>query len=131
MTNIHMNADQADALQEVANIGMGRAGAALAHVLGAFVTLSIPRVQVIRATEVEQAVMVLLGAGAHSVTAVRQSFRCDAMGEAIVLYGPTGCSGLRDLMGYEDDHEAASSAGARELLLDVANILIGACLGSI
>jgi chemotaxis protein CheC len=49
-------------------------------------------------------------------------------GEALVIYGEHRCVDLADLMGYEHglDH-----AAERELLLDVSNMLVGACLGGI
>jgi len=126
-----MTEDQRDALQEVANIGMGRAGAALAEVLGTLITLSIPRVQVIRAAQLEQTINTLVLADSQEISAVRQSFRCDAEGEAIVIFNAAGCDQLADLMGYDQDHGSCAQAGSRELLFDVANILIGACLGSV
>jgi len=39
-----LNEDQRDALQEIANIGMGQAGSSIAKVWGEFVHLSIPRI---------------------------------------------------------------------------------------
>lgn len=41
MNDIALTEEHRDALQEISNIGMGRAGAALAKLLGAFVTLSV------------------------------------------------------------------------------------------
>jgi len=40
--------DQKDALQEIANIGMGQAGASIAKVLGEFIQLSVPRILIFR-----------------------------------------------------------------------------------
>jgi len=42
---------QRDALQEIANLAMGRAGARLALLLGRFIELSVPRLRVVRATD--------------------------------------------------------------------------------
>ena len=42
-----LSQDQKDALQEIANIGMGQAGASIARVLDEFVQLSIPRILVV------------------------------------------------------------------------------------
>jgi len=116
-----------DALQEVANIAMGEAGASLAQLLGAFVRLSVPRIQISGAVSLPDALGSLIGSG-QRVTAVRQSFLSRVQGEAIVLFGEAGCAEVADLMGYENTLAAGER---REMLLDVANMLVGACLGGI
>jgi len=47
MNEQFLNEDQRDALQEICNVGMGKAAAALAKLLGAFVTLSVPNIRVV------------------------------------------------------------------------------------
>jgi chemotaxis protein CheC len=118
--------EQKEALQEIANIGMGQAGESIARVLDHFVHLSIPRVLILPPADMA-AVLVRTVGGGH-VSAVRQAFHSQMRGEAIVIYGEQRCGDLADLMGYEGglDH-----AGELELLLDVSNILVGACLGGI
>lgn len=118
--------DQQDALQEIANIGMGQAGAAIAKVLDEFVQLSIPRVLFVPSEEVPVALARTLGEGL--VSAVRQAFHNSMRGEAIVIFGEQRCNDLADLMGYERDLDHAAE---RELLLDVSNMMVGACLGGI
>lgn len=121
-----LNQDQKDALQEIANIGMGQAGASIAKVLNEFVQLSIPRILVVPPREVATALASAIGE--PTVSAVRQAFHSAMRGEAIVIYGEHRCNDLADLMGYERDLDHAAE---RELLLDVSNILVGACLGGI
>lgn len=118
--------DQKDALQEIANIGMGQAGATIAKVLGEFVYLSIPRVLIVPPEGVPAALAGSVGNG--SVLAVRQGFHGAMRGEVIVIYGEQRCNDLADLMGYEDDLDHAAEL---ELLLDISNLLVGACLGGI
>jgi chemotaxis protein CheC len=130
MTDLTLTPDQLDALQEVANVGMGRAGAALAGVLDTFVNLSVPRTQVIEVSNLGATLLTMVG-GSMEVTAVRQSFRSEIRGEAVVLFGQGGCSALWDLMGYEQADDTSGTGGAREVLLDVGNILVGACLRSV
>lgn len=122
-----LSQDQKDALQEIANIGMGQAGASIAEVLGEFVQLSIPRVLIVPPEEVPVALAWTVGEG--PVSAVRQAFHSVMRGEALVIYGEQRCNDLADLMGYE--REFLDHAAERELLLDVSNILVGACLGGI
>lgn len=118
--------DQKDALQEIANIGMGQAGESIARVLDHFVHLSIPRVLILPPADMAAALARTVGGG--KVSAVRQAFHSQMRGEAIAIFGEQRCNDLADLMGYEGglDH-----TGELELLLDVSNILVGACLGGI
>jgi chemotaxis protein CheC len=118
--------DQKEALQEIANIGMGQAGSSIAQVLGEFVQLSIPRILVVPPEEVPTALAWSIGEA--TVSAVRQAFHSAMRGEALVIFGQHRCNDLADLMGYEHDLDHAAEI---ELLLDVSNILVGACLGGI
>mgnify|MGYP000883492734 CR=1 FL=1 len=117
---------QQEALQEIANIGMGQAGASIAQALDHFVVLSIPRILAIRPENTADALRRTVGDG--NVTAVRQSFRSFISGEALVIFNEQRCSDLADLMGYDTvtDH-----AEEMEMLLDISNILVGACLKGI
>ena len=127
MTNDILSQDQRDALQEIANIGMGQAGAQIARILDEFVHLSIPRVMLLSPQEVGNALARVVGV--DCVSAVRQAFHSKvARGEALTIFGESRCRDLADLMGYEKDIDHAAE---RELLLDVSNILVGACLGGI
>jgi len=119
--------DQRDAMQEITNVAMGQAGSLLATLLGAFVNLSVPRINVLAVSEVAGAIGSMVGRDIE-VTAVRQSFHGYLRGEAIVIFGQNGCKELDDLMGYD---EVLDHTDEIELLLDVSNILVGACLGGI
>lgn len=129
MNQVQLTGDQRDALQELANIAMGQAGAALARILDTMVTLSIPRIQVVEATSIDESLRAMMG-GSDNVTGVRQSYRCDVEGEALVVYGQDGCAVFSDMLGH-DSSDQRSGSTARELLFDVSNILIGACVGNI
>lgn len=121
-----LNADQREALQEIANIGMGQAGDSIARVMGEFVQLSIPRILALERAEAGAKIAATVGGG--TVDAVRQSFHNQLRGEAIVIYGHDRCNDLADLLGY---HGNIDHAVEQELLLDVTNLLVGACLGGI
>lgn len=119
-----LSEDQRDALQEVTNIAMGQAGSSLAKLLDTFVNLSVPRIRLVEVTQLPEMLSGMVGKDTI-ITAVRQSFQGFIRGEAIVIYDQNGCSDLADLMGYDDEIDAAEE---KELLLDVANVLTGACL---
>ncbi len=122
-----LSPDQRDSLQEITNIAMGQAGASLATLLNTFVNLSVPRINLLALPDVSGSIRNLVGSDVE-VTAVRQSFQGYLMGEAIVIYQQAGCKELASMLGHTDE---LNQAAETELLLDVANILVGACLGGI
>lgn len=117
--------DQHDALQELTNIAMGQAGASLATLLDEFVDLSVPRIRIVAVIDLPPVLAELVGKN-NLVSAARQSFQGYLRGEAIIIFGEPGCQALADLMGFEGE---LGEHGETELLLDVANVLSGACLG--
>ena len=123
-------AEQRDALQEIANLAMGRAAARLALLLGRFIELSVPRVRVVKAADAGGVLSEMTGIR-DNVTAVRQGFRSDIKGEAIVL---CKSGSVDDLCALVDDPYTKSTYEATtrtELVFDVATVLIGACVSCI
>jgi chemotaxis protein CheC len=121
-----LSSDQQEALQEIANVGLGQAGSAIAKVLNHFVRLSIPKVAMVGPHQVADSIPGL--ARGDQVSAVRQAFHSSMRGEAVCVYGGQGCRDLAELMGTSTPEDDASEI---ELLLDITNVLVGACLGSI
>ncbi|AZN36254.1 chemotaxis protein CheC [Iodobacter ciconiae] len=124
---LFLTEEQTDALQEITNIAMGRAGAQLAQILDTFIKLSVPRINIIQASSVSSNILNMIGSK-NAATAIRQSFNGSLSGEAMVVYDQHGCRNLADLMGYDGVIDRASE---RELLLDVGNVLVGACLNGV
>jgi chemotaxis protein CheC len=121
--------DQRDALQEIANIGMGQAGARLASLLGRFVHLSVPRIRMVDTDTLPSAVRDMLDFS-EPVTALRQSFRCDIAGEAISLFDSRSAAHMKFVFRSEDAQaeESDEDMSDAEVLSDVANLIAGACL---
>jgi chemotaxis protein CheC len=122
-----LSVDKRDALQELVNIGMGAAGAALAKALGAFVQLAVPGVDLLD----RRRVATLLDDGSwanQEVEAVRQPFFGEFMGESVMVFDGHTCVELCDLLGYGPDSGASER---QEALLDLANVVIGACVNGI
>ena len=115
-----------DALREVTNVAMGRAAALLAKVLGVFVQLPVPQVNIFEVSELH---MTLLDAQrGERLSAVCQGFIGDGIaGEALLLFHDSEVADMARLMRWRpaDDAETA------EMLLDLASILIGACLSGL
>ncbi|WP_374682783.1 hypothetical protein [Accumulibacter sp.] len=126
MTIEFISEEQREALQEVANIGIGQAGASIAKVLGEFVELSVPQISAVDAAAIPAALAALAGDGIAS--AVRQAFIGELRGEAIVIFAEHSADDLAVLLAYGD---ALDGPAGRELLLDISNVLVGACLGGI
>ncbi|NHQ85172.1 hypothetical protein HA050_03485 [Iodobacter sp. HSC-16F04] len=124
---LFLTEEQTDALQEITNIAMGRAGAQLAQILDTFIKLSVPRINIIQSSSVSRNILNMIGSKS-AATAIRQSFNGSLSGEAMVVYDQHGCRNLADLMGYDGVIDRTSE---RELLLDVGNVLVGACLNGV
>ena len=115
-----------DALREVSNVAMGRAAALLAEELGVFVQLPIPAVNLFEASELH---MALADANrGEQLSAVCQGFVGEAIaGEALLLFHDSQVADIAHLLGLRPGGDVATS----EMLLDLASVLIGACLSGI
>jgi chemotaxis protein CheC len=112
-----------DALAELVNIGMGRAGDSLARLFDTFIHMSIPRLALIEPAQVTAAIAGLVGT-AGPVIVVRQAFASRIRGEALAIYTADGCDAFADLVRYPD-------VSSDELMLEVSNVLVGACVGAL
>lgn len=116
-----------DCYQEIANIAMGRAGDLLARLLDVFVMLPVPNVNIIEASELSMALSAV--EADESISGVCQGFIGDGIsGEALLILNDSSFVDLAALMNYQ---EGVDEQAELELLMDVANVLIGACLGGI
>ncbi|WP_144113030.1 chemotaxis protein CheC [Paraburkholderia sp. BCC1886] len=125
-----LNEDQRDALQEVANLAMGQAATRLARLLDAFIELSVPRVKVVAVAEAAAALREMTGIE-DTVSAVRQGFRSDIKGEALVICRSDSIEELCALVSDPYASSAYEAVSQQELMFDVANVLTGACVSSI
>jgi len=115
-----LSEEQRDALQELMNISMGQAADALARLISTRIMLSIPRI--ISATPAE---FVAMFGAEQTYWFTRQSFLGNANGEVLTLLSKEGCEILAEAMDYE---LPLSETSRCELILELANILAGACL---
>ena len=99
--------------------------------LGHFIELSVPRVRVVKATDAGDALREMTGIH-DNVTAVRQGFRSDIKGEAIVLCRTASIARLMSVVDRTfGDGVYGGMATPDEVVFDVANVLMGACVASI
>jgi chemotaxis protein CheC len=121
------DADQTDALREIVNVGMGAAGNALALTLDTFVKLPVPSIRLIRSADILSAITDLTGTS-RDLTVVRQAFTSSFRGEAVVIFGADSARDLGPYLGYDSE---PSRADREEILLDITNLVVGACIGRI
>lgn len=127
MTPLMLSEEKRDALRELVNMGMGTAGAALAKALNAFVELASPGLDVTDRRSVAKQ----LDAGAwrnSEIEAVRQPFFGAFTGESLMLFDTPGHTEMSGMLGYGPD---SGPVEHQEALLDVANVVIGACVNGI
>lgn len=122
-----LSEEKRDALQELVNLGMGSAGAALATLLGDFVELTVPRIVAVEPSEI-QALVEQGPWTSREILAVRQPFFGELMGESVMLFDGLGYGELAQRLGYR---QPLSPATEEEIALDLANIVISACVGGI
>lgn len=116
---VPLTEEQRDALQELMNISMGQAANALARLINAKITLSIPKIVVVSAGEFQR----IFQSTEHWFT--RQSFVGLVKGEVLTLLAKEGTDTIGELLDYPVPMDEVSQ---EELLLELANILAGACL---
>lgn len=120
--------DKLDAYRELVNVAMGRAGENLAKLMGEFVDLPIPNVNMLESSELLMAVAEINHN--ESVSAVSKGFvSAGIKGEALVIFSDTNTANIVDLLKYEKSLDGQRQE--LEALMDVSNILIGACLNAL
>lgn len=123
---MELTTSQRDALTELINIGYGRAAGALSELTGYRITLQVPKVGMHEMNEVAPLLdHVIQG----EVASVNQMFTGPISGHALLLLDERSALLLSQLL--MDDAVAPSEldAGAREIITEVGNILLNACLG--
>ncbi len=128
-TEQEFTAYQIDALKELANIGMGRAGAKLSEVFEHRVTLNVPNVAMVDADKLD-ALALKFEAGNPIVNIIQQSFIGEIEGRSTFIIGGHNFSDLVSILGYEE-YDAIDERRQKEMLLDVSNAVNSACLSGL
>ena len=122
-----LDPDIRDCYQEITNVAMGQAGDRLARMLGVFVELPIPNVNLIEVSEMH---MMLQDIEAkESVSAVCQGFIGGGVsGEALFILSDSSFDDVAKILSIKEEVDDKVQL---ELLMDAANILIGTCLNGL
>ena len=117
---------QSDALSELINIAFARTGAALSELTGHRVVLNPPEVAVYRTEELRPALAKFVPG---DVASIHQVFAGPVAGDALLLLNYAGAVHLTDLLTDGNNQSVYLDESAREVLTEVGNILLNACLG--
>ena len=117
---------QRDALAELINIAFARTGAALSELTGHRVILNPPEVAIFRSEELRGALAKFVPG---DIASIQQVFAGPVAGDALLLLNYLGAVQLTDLLTDEDKRSNYLDESAREVLTEVGNILLNACLG--
>lgn len=124
---MELTATQKDALIELLNIGFGRAAASLSQLTGHRVLLEVPQISVHAIAELEPALRLVIQ---NEVASVHQIFSGPVAGDALLLLDYSAAGMLKELLTNEAPLPLPIDASAREVLTEVGNILLNACLGT-
>jgi len=116
---------QNDSLSELINIAFSRTGAALSELTGQRVLLSPPSVSIHRTTDLPMALARYIPG---EVASIHQVFAGPVAGDALLLLNYDGAMELTNLLIDEPIPDFLDES-AREVLTEVGNILLNACLG--
>lgn len=119
---------EADALNELFNIGLHRAAASLSELTTQRVIVDLPRLWACPINELQEA---LVGLVEGDLATVHQVFRGEFAGDAVFLLEYEKAAILAGLLtGGEVATGGVIDQSAREVLAEVGNIVLGACLGA-
>ncbi len=120
-------AELIDIYQEITNVAMGQAADLLARLLNVFVQLPVPKVNELEKSELQ---MLLTDISQNqTVSVICQGFiGFGISGEALLIFNDASIDDIAELMQYQENENESDEL---ELLMDISNVLIGACLNGI
>jgi chemotaxis protein CheC len=124
---MELNTRQHDALVELLNIGFGRAGASLSRLTGHRVLLDVPQVSIHPLEQLHESLQLV---SQNEVASVHQVFSGPVAGDALLLLDPVAACALKELLTSEPALPLSLDTSTREVLTEVGNIVLNACLGT-
>jgi chemotaxis protein CheC len=123
---MELTSSQTDALTELINIGYARAAAALSDLTGHRISLEVPEVSVHLIPEITEKLQKVIKG---EVASVNQVFSGPISGNAILLLDSEAALLLNRLLTDRPNTPELDGA-AREVITEVGNIVLNACLGA-
>ncbi len=133
-SEIIINDEERDILQEVMNIAFGKASAELAEVIDIYVVLSIPNIKPLKTADVPRYIEEEIK-DLKDLSVIKQSYAGKFHGTALLLF--PGGAGKKLFSLFDDgsrtgsEKEDFSVVLEKETLLEVGNILIGASVSKV
>ncbi len=131
--NADFSEEEKDILQEIMNIAFGNATADLAEVIDIYVMLSVPNIKAIAIGALPEYLRKTINEDVES-SIVEQKFWGNFKGSGLLVF-PSGSG--KDILAFLDNKEVkdyngdASATLEKSGLLEIGNILIGACVGKV
>lgn len=117
---------QTDALGEFINIAFSRTASSLSEITGQRVLLDVPQVEIYPIEEVGAKLARFLPG---DVASIHQPFDGTIAGDAFLILNYEGAVRLTDLLTDGSAPQTQLDESSREVLTEVGNILLNACLG--
>lgn len=117
--------NQKDALTELINIGYARAAGALSQLTGHRITLEVPKIAIHKINDMTGLLQEVIQG---EVASVNQVFSGPVAGNALLLLDDDAALLLTNLL-TEENVSTTMDAAAREVITEVGNIVLNACLG--
>jgi chemotaxis protein CheC len=118
---------QKDALVELLNVAFGRAAASLSKLTGHRVQLEVPQVTMCPIDELSEQLRPMVEG---DLATVHQIFSGSVVGDALLILDGRSAGILKELLTNEPAMPLEIDASAREVVTEVGNILLNACLGT-
>lgn len=122
------NHENIDVLQELINIGVGRAAGMLNEMLDTHVILQVPIIKILSLRNLE---LELGEISRNTLSAVRMGFKGSFSGNALLLFPPDSANNLVSVLTGEDSIEDDLDSIRMGTLTEIGNILINCVMGSI
>jgi chemotaxis protein CheC len=121
-----LNEMQTDALRELINIAFSRTGAALSQLTDRRVVLDVPEVAIYPLAMLSSHLAEFM---TGELATVHQLFSGAVAGDAMLVLKMEDAARLTDLLTDQQMPNSSLDASSREVLIEVGNILLNACLG--
>lgn len=127
-----LSGEETEILQEIMNIAFGQSAANLAEVIETQVVLSVPFIKIMQVKELPEYFKNHVK-DYKNINLVEQKFWGRFKGDALLVFSSGAGKELITLLQHEGTMPESESVDIleREMLMEVGNILIGACVGKI
>jgi chemotaxis protein CheC len=120
--------EKIDVLQELINIGIGKAAGMLNEMLDTHIILRVPVIRILSQQDLERELGEI---SRNTLSAVRMGFKGSFSGNALLLFPPDSANNLVSVLTGEESIEDDMDSIRMGTLTEIGNILINCVMGSI